>query len=234
METLNDRDLQLKREETIQKLKDYINSLVTKKFKKTTKKILDNTNEKIIDILDQDEQDFEEEEQEETQQDNLAEDEQKQDFDIPSEDQDEYIPKDSEFWEAMWEQSRFAEIYPPFLWYYVQWKKSYFNRETNLRSKKKKLSHFSHKLPEWIKTYTYTWVLTNGINAIPLPDGAWPDTASLCSQGWSIPEFQVDQNWCIYLISRGKQFVSFNFGLNQHDNKTSPIKEDHDKIIVDH
>ena len=96
METLNDRDLQLKREETIQKLKDYINSLVTKKFKKTTKKILDNTNEKIIDILDQDEQDFEEE-QEETQQDNLAEDEQKQDFDIPSEDQDEYIPRDSEF-----------------------------------------------------------------------------------------------------------------------------------------
>lgn len=249
MEIIEKEELQLKREETIQKLKDYINSLVSKKIKKSTKKISDDTSEKIIDIFEQDEHDFEEEskndlqqeQQEEeqreqpneTQQDNLTEEEQKQDFDIPNEDQDEYIPRDSEFWEAMWEQSRFAEIYPPFLWYYVQWKKSYFNRETNLRSKKKKLSHFSHKLPEWTKTYTYTWVLTSGINAIPLPDGAWPDTASLCCQWWPIPEFQVDQNGCIYLVSTRKQFVSFNFGLNQHDNKTSPIKEDHDKIIFD-
>ena len=159
--------------------------------------------------------------------------ENKSEFETPPEDRDEYIPQDSEIWEAMGEQSRFAEIYPAFLWYYAQWKKSYFNRETNLWSKRKTLSQLTHKLPEWTKKYAYTWVITKWINAIPLPDLAWPDTSTLHSTWKSAPEFHVDQNGCVYLVSNEKQFVSFNFWLNQHDNTKAPVSADSDKIIFD-
>ena len=164
---------------------------------------------------------------------NNGNNEKKWEFEIPPEDQDEYIPTDSEFGEAMWEQSRFAEIYPPFLGYYSKWKKSYFNRETNLWSKRKILTSLTHKLPEWIKKYTYTWVITKWINAIPLPDLAWPDTSTLHSTWKSAPEFQIDQNGCVYLVSKEKQFVSFNFWLNQHEDSTAPISADSEKIVFD-
>ena len=157
----------------------------------------------------------------------------KSEFETPPEDSDEYIPQDSEIWEAMGEQSRFAEIYPPFLGYYAKWKKSYFNRETNLWSKRKSLSLLTHKLPEWTKKYAYTWVITKWVNAIPLPDLAWPDTFTLHSTWRSVPEFQVDQNGCVYLISNEKQFVSFNFWLNQHWNSKAPVSADSEKIIYD-
>ena len=157
----------------------------------------------------------------------------KSEFETPPEDSDEYIPQDSEIWEAMGEQSRFAEIYPPFLGYYAKWKKSYFNRETNLWSKRKSLSPLSYKLPEWTKKYAYTWVITKWINAIPLPDLARPDTFTLHSTWKSAPEFHVDQNGCVYLVSNEKQFVSFNFWLNQHDNTKAPVSADSDKIIFD-
>jgi hypothetical protein len=34
---------------------------------------------------------------------------------LPPEDEDEYIPKDSEFGESIGESARFAEVYPPYL-----------------------------------------------------------------------------------------------------------------------
>jgi len=80
-------------------------------------------------------------------------------LETPPEEQDEYIPQDSEFGEAMGESPRFAEIYPPFLGYYVQGKKSYFDKHTNLRSKKKQLSDIEHILPEGSKTHTYAGII---------------------------------------------------------------------------
>lgn len=253
MESFRERELQLRREESIKRIKEYLKSLSFKKHKKNTKKISDITNDELTKTMNQEWEEFsdiEEERQWDSENSNSEkheswdensedmwkngwENNEKGEFDIPPEDQDEYIPKDMEFGEARGEQSRFAEVYPPFLWYYVQWKKSYFDRNTNLWSKKKRLSQFSHRLPEWIKKYTYTWVITSWVNAIPLPDWAWPDTNSLCVQWWSVPEFQVDQNGCIYLISKQKQFVSFNFGLNQHTNDTNPINADSEHIIFD-
>ena len=264
MESFENRDSQLRWEQSIKKIKEFLQSLILKKHKKKRKKILDVTNDDLIDIIGQngfEKLDIEEEQWNSESEDweswekfwgnedwnkwfwewwedgkssgQTQENEKKSEFDIPPEDQDEYIPKDSEFGEALGEQSRFAEVYPPFLWYYAQWKKSYFDRNTNLWSKKKQLRPFNHKLPEWIKKYTYTWVITSWINAIPLPEWAWPDTNSLCVQWNSIPEFQVDQNGCVYLISKQKQFVSFNFGLNQHENNTSPISADGEHIIFD-
>ena len=142
METLRDEESQLKRKDSIQKIKKYLESILLEKHKRSTKKILDPTRKELSDVLEQDVLDNEDEiEVTETQWDGewlddmetweteqKPEEEQKQEFDIPPEDRDEYIPRDSEFWEALWEESRFAEVYPPFLWYYVQWKKSYFDR----------------------------------------------------------------------------------------------------------
>ncbi len=237
MERPENRNLQSKWEETIKKLKEYLKSLVFKRRKKIDE-ISETTDDEIAKTLKKKEEDGEswddwKENENQKPQWNMWEDEKKSEFDIPPEDQDEYIPQDSEFGESLWEQSRFAEIYPPFLWYYAQWKKSYFDRNTNLWSKKKQLRPFNHKLSEWIKKYTYTWVVTAWINAIPLPEGAWPDTNTLYVQWSSIPEFQVDQNGCIYLISKEKQFVSFNFGLKQYENNTAPINADNEHIIFD-
>lgn len=272
LESLSDKESQLLWEESIQRIKKYLESLSKKRSKRKIKNVSDVTTEELSEVMDDsnisensgfwpdDSEDINTEQEEfsdndemnenmddemsggmndesewwdEWQGGNLSEDRKKSEFDLPPEDQDEYIPRDSEFGEAMWEQSRFAEIYPPFLWYYVQWKKSYFNRETNLWSKKKRLSIFVHKLPEWLKKYAYTWVINSWINAIPLPDWARPETDSLHCQWKYAPEFQVDQNWCVYLVSKEKQFVSFNFWLNQYTNNTAPIKEDNDKIVFD-
>ena len=244
METPSHKESQWKWEESIQKIKEYLKSLILKKIKKDTKKISDITTDELSKTIKDNENSKEYSEthswEENESWNSHSEGSQKanwksekKEFELPPEDQDEYIPRDSEFGEAMWEQSRFAEVYPPFLWYYVQWKKSYFDRNTNLWSKKKRLTQFSHKLPEWIKKYTYTWVITAWINAIPLPDWARPDTWSLCCQWKYSPEFQIDQNGCIYLISKEKMFVSFNFWLNQHTNNTAPINADNEKIIFE-
>lgn len=247
METPKNLSMDEEWKEKLQRIKDYLNSLLVKTFKKRQKKVKDGVTRWIEEIFDEWEKDDDwlddyqieiDESWTSENSDNDGtkiqdEDTKKSDFDLPPEDQDEYIPQDSEIWETMWEQSRFAEIYPPFLWYYAQWKKSYFNRETNLWSKKKQLKPFSHVLPEWIKKYTYTWIIRSWINAIPLPEWARPDTASLEIRWKTIPEFQVDQNWCVYLISKEKQFVSFKFWLNQHANNIPPILEDGEHIIFD-
>ena len=201
MESLRNDEAQLKWEQSIQKIKEYLKSLFLQKHKRKTKKISDKTNDELTKIMEQTEEEFdidnEENKQwkfedssqedgevwddmeennsgdnwEEKQQGNNSwENEKKGEFETPPEDKDEYIPQDSEFGEAMWEQSRFAEVYPPFLGYYVQWKKSYFDRNSNLWSKKKRLTPFTHKLPEEGKKYTYTGVITAWVNAIPLPD----------------------------------------------------------------
>ncbi len=153
-------------------------------------------------------------------------------FELPPEDQDEYIPQDSEFGEALWESSRFAEIFPPYLGYYTQWKKSYFDPSTNLRSKKKSLSALHHSIKwEAKQIYTYAWYIQAWITAVPLPEWALPNTTSLSYHGSQQPIFQVDQNDCVYLISKEKQPISFQFALNQVENNKSPIIQDTEKII---
>ena len=134
----------------------------------------------------------------------------------------------------MGESNRFAEIYPPFLGYYVQGKKSYFDRRTNIRSKKKELSDIEHHIPEGTTTYTYAGIVNAGITAVPLPDTALPDTASICFNGIHAPIFKKDQNTCIYIVSKTQQYVSFNFALGQTKAKTPPIPQDNEKIIFDH
>lgn len=202
MEAPRNLSMEEERHNTLKKIKDYLNSLIDKRFRKKKKKIEDDTSRWLEEILDDWTPDFWDTSDTEIEpnewwssstegQSQKPQDEntKKSDFEVPPEDQDEYIPHDSEIGEALWEQSRFAEVYPPFLWYYAQWKKSYFNRDTNLWSKKAQRKPFNHVLPEWIKRYTYTWVITSWRNAIPLPEYAWPDTTTLHASGRTVPEF---------------------------------------------
>ncbi|MEI7478438.1 MAG: hypothetical protein WCJ81_08455 [bacterium] len=46
-----------------------------------------------------------------------------------------------------------------------------------------------------------------------------------------MPQFQIDQNNCVYLISKTKQAVSLQFALGQVANTNPPIPEDTQKII---
>ncbi|MDR3169965.1 MAG: hypothetical protein LBU27_09895 [Candidatus Peribacteria bacterium] len=58
-----------------------------------------------------------------------------------------------------------------------------------------------------------------------------PDTSSLVYHGKDIPLFQRDQNACIYITSKSKQIISFQFALNEKNNSQSPISADNEKII---
>lgn len=147
------------------------------------------------------------------------------------EDRDEYIPHDMEFWESVWEWSRFAEIFPWYTGYFTSGKKSYFDPTTNLWSKKKQLSAFNFSPDTTKKSYVYAWILTAGIISIPLPEWSFPDISSLKYNGKTTPIFQKDQNNGIYLISKEKQYVSFTFYTHQKIDSNPPIAEDSEKII---
>lgn len=152
-------------------------------------------------------------------------------FEIPPEDQDEYIPQDSEFGEALGESKRFAEVFPPYTGYYTIGKKSYFDPKTNLWSKRKQLTPCTHTIAPGKQLYTYAGYVQAGITAIPLPDGALPDVSTLKYHGAQPPFFQKDQNNCVYMHSISKQAVSFQFALEQNKNNTSPVPEDGQSII---
>lgn len=152
-------------------------------------------------------------------------------LDLHSKDNDEYIPQDMEIGESMWKPKRFAEIFPPFIWYYTTGKKSYFDSNTNLWSKKKQLKDID--IPTNINTnsHNYSGIIPDGITAIALPEWSLPDINTI-SYSWNIPPyFQTDQQNCIYLISEEKQYVSFNFYTSQNIPVDSPIKEDLENII---
>ena len=140
------------RQETLKKIRDYILSLLIKKQSKAKeiekvlqetpkteeiaeeKSIWEKLKEKILNENDKPPEKKEDQKPNESQ------------LESSPEDQDEYIPRNSEFGESLGEANRFGEIYPPFLGYYTQGKKSYFDPNTNLRSKKKKLSAITNIL----------------------------------------------------------------------------------------
>lgn len=150
---------------------------------------------------------------------------------MPVQDQDSYIPKDMEFWESEWEQSRFAVVYPFLRWKYATGKLSYFSPSTNLWSKKRQLQPLNHSLQEGKTRYVYAWFIVPWYNAIPLPTGTLPDTASLTVKWKSFPTFSIDQNGCVYLISAEKMWISFEFWLKETENTKPPIPEDNETMI---
>lgn len=152
-------------------------------------------------------------------------------YESHNEDMDEYIPKDSEFWESIWEKSRFAEIYPWFKWYFTSWKKSYFDKNTNLWSKKKILSEYNLIPNKNEKSFTYAWTIINWTVSIPLPEWSLIDLETLNYSWKRNPFIKIDQNNCLYISSTEKQYISFKFYINQKLDINPPINEDNQKII---
>lgn len=152
-------------------------------------------------------------------------------YESHQEDQDEYIPRDSEFWESLGEEPRFAEINPWLIWYFTSWKKSYFDKNSNLWSKKKNLIELDINPPTSKTSHTYAWLFVPWIISIPLPEWSLPDIDSIYFTWKHSPIFKVDQNNCIYIESKEKQYISFNFYTNQDIPVNLPIIEDSEKII---
>ncbi len=146
-------------------------------------------------------------------------------------DQDEYMPQDTEFWESMWTSPRFAEIYPAYSGYYISGKKSYFDPNTNLWAKKKQLTDIHNNLDTKQKKYTYAWVIPKWLVGLPLPGNSLPDPSSLVYNGNTPPIFRVDQNNCLYFESFEKQYISFDFYTHQNTPALPPINQDSEKII---
>ncbi len=136
-----------------------------------------------------------------------------------------------EMWETMWEESKFAEIFPGLKWYFTTWKKSYFDNSTNLWSKNKILRNFDININTNNSSHTYAWKIIPWIIAIPLKDDCLPDIESLHFSWKRKPIFKLDQNNCLYIESNEKQYISFNFYKNQQKPIIQPILEDSEKII---
>lgn len=149
------------------------------------------------------------------------------------EDRDEYIPHDMEFGENLWENSRFAEITPWFLGYFTSWKKTFFDSKTNLWSKRKSLSNLILSPDTTKKSYSYAWKFPAWIISIPLPEWSLPDINSLHFKWKYPPIFKIDQNNCLYIENKEKQYISFKFYVNQNIPNNWPISEDSEKIIFD-
>lgn len=150
---------------------------------------------------------------------------------LPTQDEDTYIPHDMEFWESEWEPSRFAVVYPFLRGKYATWKLSCFIPSTNLWSKKRQLQPLKHSLDNKEHKYTYAWFIVPWVNAMPLPTWALPDTESLVVKGKTFPNFSIDQNWCVYLASKEKMWISFDFALKEIENTKHPIPEDDETMI---
>jgi hypothetical protein len=88
-----------------------------------------------------------------------------------------------------------------------------------------------HKTENGKQLFSYVGYVQSGITAIPLPETAMPDTFSLVYHGKDMPLFQRDQNYCIYITSKSKQIISFQFALKEKDFKQPPLSADSEKVI---
>lgn len=147
------------------------------------------------------------------------------------EERDEYTPQDIEFWEALGEEKRFAEIFRWIKGYHVSGRMSYFNKKTNTWSKKKKFQPFSAKIDTTKISSTYAGVIPTGVIAIPLPYKSLPDISTLQTSWKNSPVFFQDQNWVLYVTSYEKQYISFRFFQDQKQDIWTPIREDSENII---
>lgn len=151
-------------------------------------------------------------------------------FSLAPEDRDEYIPQDMEIWESMWEAPHIFEISPYLQGYYTWGRKSYYDEGRLIWSKKKNLTWFSGNVDKTKSSYTFSWRVWVWIISIPLPNNALPDIDSLVSTNKSV-KFYIDQNSCIYIKSKSKWELAFDFYVDQYENNNEPIEEDSEKIF---
>ena len=119
---------------------------------------------------------------------------------IPPEDQDEYHtpPPQVGGKEGAGGSTVFYEITPPMSGYYIKGRKSYYDVDQKVWSKKKQLTRYDTHLIAGSDRHTISGFLDTTLKAIPLPKTYAIDCNSLKVNGAQISFFR-DQNGCFYL-----------------------------------
>lgn len=144
---------------------------------------------------------------------------------IPPEDQDEYHTPESHPGESK-EKVRtrpIFEIEPPLGGYYASGRKSYYDVDAKIWSKKKQTRQYKSSISD--KSHKISGITTQGLKSLPLPNGYALDAASLKAMGAQM-EILRDQNGCFYIQSNGNAKFSVEFGKDNQLFIGSPIPED--------
>ena len=154
----------------------------------------------------------------------------KQDF--HEKNQKDYIDQNIEFWESLWESSRFAEISPGLIWYFIISKKSSFDINSKKWFHENNLQPLNNdNLNKSYHRHNYTGVISKWTTPIALPEWTMIDIDSLFFDGNTIPKLERDTNKWLYISSETKQHISFNFYASYESDSSNPIEDEKTKII---
>lgn len=148
---------------------------------------------------------------------------------IPPEDNDEYHTpsgdKENQGKQEKGPADYFFKIEPPLAGYYASGKKSYFDIDRKVWSKKKQLTDYTNATLEKSEVHTIEGSTKGGIVSIPLPTGYAIDASSIIYKGEK-PKIVRDQNGCFYIETVGPTSFTLNFSKEEKIFVSSPIKED--------
>lgn len=149
---------------------------------------------------------------------------------IPPEDNDEYhTPAGSKEEQGSKEKGPgdyFFKIEPPLAGYYVSGKKSYFDIDRKVWSKKKQVSPFmGSELEEGAAIHTMQGTTRGGVVSIPVPTGYALDTSGTQYNGEE-PKIVRDQNGCFYVETSGPSSFTISFAKEKKSFAAKPIAED--------
>lgn len=148
---------------------------------------------------------------------------------IPPEDSDEYHTpsgdKEKQEKKEKGPGDYFFKIEPPLSGYYASGKKSYYDVDRKVWSKKKQLSEYTGTTFQKSIINKIDGASKGGIVSIPLPTGYGIDINSISHKGEK-PKISRDQNGCFYVETLGPTSFSFSFSKEERAFVSSPISED--------
>jgi len=151
---------------------------------------------------------------------------------IPPEDSDEYHTPDPQNFGKNKEKgpgSYYFEIEPPLSGYYASGRKSYFDVDRKVWSKKKQLSAFTGTSLEKKSVHNIKGFTKGGIISLPLPAGYAVENSSVKYSGKDL-EILRDQNGCFYIKTDSTGQFSMSFGKETQPFESNPIGEDKQMI----
>lgn len=144
---------------------------------------------------------------------------------IPPEDSDEYhTPPPSPSSQEKVPAQPIYEIEPGLSGYYISGRKSYFDIDRKVWSKKKTLTPYTGTIGADDKN-TISGMTDAGVKSLPLPNSYALDESTLKFEG-ERPRIFRDQNGCFYLDSKGASKFSIAFGKEDVPFIGPPVTED--------
>ncbi len=148
---------------------------------------------------------------------------------IPPEDNDEYHTpsgdKENQGKQEKGPGNYFFKIEPPLQGYYASGKKSYFDVDRKVWSKKKQTTEYAGTTFQKDTVYEMDGATKGGIVSIPLPTGYAIDQNTLKHKGEKLKILR-DQNGCFYIETSGPSSFSFSFSKEEKTFVSLPIAED--------